>query len=73
MVVTTATEMAAETMESRPITSYRVCLQAVSRKESGAWLHAIPNSLLGLRMDNETIRVVVLVQSTFLSALCYSS
>ena len=35
----------------------RVRLLAVSRKESGAWLHAIPNSSLGLRMDNETIRV----------------
>ena len=37
----------------------RACLLAVSRKESGAWLHAVPNSSLGLRMDNETIRVAV--------------
>ena len=34
-------------------------LLAVSRKESGACLHAIPNSSLDLRMDNETIRVAV--------------
>ena len=37
----------------------RARLLAVSRKESGAWLHAVPNSSLGLRMDNETIRVAV--------------
>ena len=37
----------------------RTCLLAVSRKESGAWLRAVPNSSLGLRMDNETIRVGV--------------
>ena len=37
----------------------RARLLAVSRKESLAWLHAVPNSSLGLRMDNETIRVAV--------------
>ena len=37
----------------------RARLLAVSRKESGAWLHAIPNSSLGLRMNNEMIRVAV--------------
>eukprot|EP00731_Ephydatia_muelleri_P038823 Em0928g2a len=37
----------------------RARLLAVSRKESGAWLHAVPNSSLGLRMDNETVRVAV--------------
>ena len=37
----------------------RARLLAVSRKESGAWLHAVPNSSLGLRMDNNTIRVAV--------------
>ena len=37
----------------------RARLLAVSTKESGAWLHAVPNSSLGLRMDNEMIRVAV--------------
>ena len=37
----------------------RARLLAVSRKESGAWLHAVPKSSLGLRMDNDTIRVAV--------------
>ena len=37
----------------------RARLLAVSRKESGAWLHTVPNSSLGLRMDNDTIRVAV--------------
>ena len=35
----------------------RACLLTVSRMETGAWLHAVHNSSLGLRMDNETIRV----------------
>ena len=34
-------------------------LQAASVKESGAWLNAFPISALGLRMDDETIRVAV--------------
>ena len=37
----------------------RARLLAVSKKESGAWFHAVPNSSLGLTMDNETIRVAV--------------
>ena len=37
----------------------RVCLLAASSKESGAWLHAMPLSLLGLRMSNETIGIAV--------------
>ena len=32
---------------------------AASRKESGAWLNALPVSSLGLRMDNNTVRVAV--------------
>ena len=35
------------------------CLLAASTKESGAWLDALPVSSLGLRMDNNTIRVAV--------------
>ena len=34
-------------------------LLAASTRESGAWLNALPISSLGLRMDNNTIRVAV--------------
>ena len=34
-------------------------LLAAQRKESGAWISAPPMSSLGLRMDNDTIRVAV--------------
>ena len=37
----------------------RARLLAASSKESGAWLHAVPVSSLGLRMDNNTVRVAV--------------
>ena len=37
----------------------RARLLAVSTKESGAWLHALPISNLGLRMDDNTVRVAV--------------
>ena len=37
----------------------RARLLAASSKESGAWLHAFPVSSLGLRMDNNTVRVAV--------------
>ncbi|CAM1324600.1 Uncharacterised protein r2_g3335 [Pycnogonum litorale] len=32
-------------------------LLAVATKESGAWLHALPSSSLGLLMDNDTTRI----------------
>jgi len=32
---------------------------ATATKESGSWLNALPVSSLGLRMDNDTIRVAV--------------
>ena len=35
------------------------CLLAASIKESGAWLNALPISNLGLRMDDDTIRVAI--------------
>ena len=34
-------------------------LRAVAVAESGAWLHALPISSLGLRMDDESIRIAV--------------
>ena len=34
-------------------------LLAVSYPESGAWLHAMPISSVGLRMDDDVIRVAV--------------
>ena len=34
-------------------------LLAVSVKESGAWLHAIPVSVLGLRLDDAAVRIAV--------------
>ena len=43
--------------DSDPKASTR--LLAAKRKESGAWLTAPPLSSIGLRMDNETIRVAI--------------
>ena len=37
----------------------RARLLAVSTKESGAWLKVMPISSLGLRMDNETLRIAI--------------
>ena len=37
----------------------RARLLAVSTKESGAWLRALPVTALGLRMDDNTVRVAV--------------
>ena len=39
--------------------STRARLLAVAAKESGAWLNALPVSSLGLRMENDVIRVVI--------------
>ena len=44
---------------SAPSDLVRARLLAVSAKESGAWLHALPISNLGLRMDDDTVRVAV--------------
>ena len=37
----------------------RARLLATTTKESGAWLHALPISSLGLRMDDEVLRIAV--------------
>ena len=46
-------------LQNAPHDVARARLLAVSAKESGAWLKALPVSSLGLRMDDSTIRVAV--------------
>ena len=46
-------------LESAPDGITRARLLAMSAKESGAWLHALPISSLGLRMDDNTVRIAV--------------
>ena len=46
-------------LENAPDSKTRARLLAASTKESGAWLSALPISSLGLRMDDDTIRVAV--------------
>ena len=51
--------MANSLLENAPNAQSRARLMAASTKESGAWLNAMPISSLGLRMDDNTIRVSV--------------
>ena len=37
----------------------KACLLAVSCQESGAWLNALPISSVGLRMEDEVVRIAV--------------
>ena len=46
-------------LKQAPDAVSRSCLLAASTKESVAWLSALPVSSLGLRMDNNTVRVAV--------------
>ena len=46
-------------LESAQDVQAKARLQAASVKESEAWLNALPISALGLRMDDETMRVAV--------------
>ena len=46
-------------LDYAPDATARACLLAATCKESGAWLNALPISLLGLRMDDNTMRVAV--------------
>ena len=57
-VVTTAESL----LENAPDDMARARLLAVSTKESGAWLHALPISSVGLRMDDNTVRVAAGLQ-----------
>ena len=51
--------MANSLLENAPDAQSRARLMAASTKESGAWLNALPISSLGLRMDDNTVRVSV--------------
>ena len=46
-------------LEDTPDASSRARLLAAGRKESGAWLNALPISILGLRMDDKIARIAV--------------
>ena len=46
-------------LENAPDALSRARLMATSAKESGAWVNALPISSLGLRMDDDTVRISV--------------
>ena len=46
-------------LESAPNPQARAQLLAASSKDAGAWLNAFPSSSIGLRMDDDTIRIAV--------------
>ena len=51
--------MAVALINNVPNARSQARLLATSKKESGAWFQALPVSSLGLRMDDETVRVAV--------------
>ena len=54
-----ATSIADSLLETAPDARARARLLASSARESGVWLNVLPISSLGLRMDDDTIRVAV--------------
>ena len=52
-------ETSASLLEAAPNIQSRARLLAAANKESGAWLNTLPVSSLGLRMDDDTVRVAV--------------
>ena len=54
-----ATSIADALLETAPDARARARLLASSARESGVWLNVLPISSLGLRMDDDTIRVAV--------------
>ena len=54
-----ASALAESLLETAPNAKARVCLLASTAKESGAWLNILPISTIGLRMDDNSIRVAV--------------
>ena len=54
-----ASTIADTLLDNAPDSRARARLLASTAKESGAWLNVLPISSLGLRMDNDAIRVAV--------------
>ena len=51
--------IAAELLATAPDPLSKAMLLSASKKESGAWLNTLPVTSLGLRMDNNTIRIAI--------------
>ena len=51
--------VAQDLLNSAPDAVTRAQLLAISTPESGAWLNALPLTSVGLRMDNDTVRIAV--------------
>ena len=56
-------------LDNAPDDMARARLLVVLTKESGAWLHALPISSLGLRMDGDDIHVAVGLQMGSMSVV----
>ena len=51
--------IAAELLATAPDPLSKARLLSASKKESGSWLHTLPVTSLGLRMDDNTIRIAI--------------